>query len=277
MHLITCLALLTCLWLTAPLCAQSDTEQERSAATLKNGLAEAAKYEIRPATGDRTPALLNPVSVLKWQNTVNKSVHGNIFVWLKAGRPEAIASIYQFYSPKTSFEAEFQSLAVYPLQVQRDGVAVWSSKEAGVVLKPFNEDATPGDSKPQRLIAMRKLADRFTGNLVDWDKQSYRLRLMPKPLYRYESTDPEVLDGGLFSLTYTTDPEVLVVVEARKSPQGFRWMYGFGRMNVGEITVFEDEKTVWSAPRLEHPYHFPTGSYTLMKDLPLPETAVSPK
>lgn len=265
--------LLTILLLVTPLLAQEDTEQKRSAATLKNGLREAGKYDIRVPAGERPFAQLEPVSLLKWQNTVNKSVHGNIFLWLRAGRPVVIASIYQFYSPKQSFEGEFQSLSLGPLQVQREGVAVWSPKEAGVVLKPFEEDTAPSDSKPLRLIAMRKLAERFTGNLVDWDRQSYRLRLMPKPLYRYESTDPELLDGAIFSLTYTTDPEVLVLVEARKTAQGFRWMYGFGRMNVGDVTVYENDKMIWSAPRLESPYYYPQGSYTLMKDLPLPNSA----
>lgn len=262
---------LACPWLAvSQVHAQTETEQERSAETLKNGLIEAARYHIRPASGQSRAAQLHPTSLLKWQNTVDKSVHGNIFVWTSAGRPEAIASIFQFYSPKQEFAAEFQSLAVTPLDVQRDDVTVWSPDRAGVELKPFEDSSPPSSATGPRLIQMRQLADRFTGSLVDWSGETYRLRLMPKPLFRYASTDPAVLDGALFALTYTTDPEVLVVVEARQTASGYRWMYGFGRMNVGELKVFEQDMTIWEVPRLKDPFYYKSGTYTLFKDLSKP-------
>jgi hypothetical protein len=238
---------------------------------LKNGLLEATSYKIRHATANSPYAQLNSTSLLKWQNTVDKSVHGNIFIWTNAGRPEAIASIYQFYSPKVEFAAEFQSLSLRPLVVERNGKTVWTPQDPGVMLKPFDDEADPPASKAQRLTRMRQLVDRFTGGLTDWSGETYRLRLMPKPLFRYESTDPAVLDGALFALTYTTDPEVLVVVEARQTPMGYRWMYGFGRMNVGELKVFDGDQTIWNAERLEDPFLYVNGIYTLFKDLSLPQ------
>jgi hypothetical protein len=118
---------------------------------------------------------------------------------------------------------------------------------------------------------MRQLAEQFSVQITDWSNETYRLRLLPKPLFRYESTDPEVLDGALFAFTYTTDPEVLVMVEARKTDNGFRWMYGLARMNIGELRVSYRDKEIWKADRLEHPYFYKNGIYTLFMDLPLPK------
>jgi hypothetical protein len=118
---------------------------------------------------------------------------------------------------------------------------------------------------------MRTLADRFTVQLTDWSGETYRLRLLPRPLFRYGSPDSEVVDGALFAFTYTTDPELLVMVEARKSAKGVRWMYGHARMNIGELKVSYRGREVWTADRLEHPYFYKDGVYTLFKDLPLPK------
>lgn len=254
-----------------PVSAQPDDHRERTAATLENGKLEAALYVIRPAEDDRRPIQLNGESLLKWHNAVNQSVHGNIFVWTKAGRPEMVASIYQFYSPKVEFAAEFQSLSLGPLVIEKNGKEIWTPQEPGIVLKAFDDATVPSSSKPQRLIKMRQLADRFSVQLTDWSGETYRLRLLPTPLYRYESTDSQVLDGALFAFTYTTDPELLVMVEARQADNGFRWMYGHARMNVGELRVSYRDREVWKADRLAHPYFYKNGVYTLFMDLPLPK------
>lgn len=216
---------------------------------------------------------LNDESVLRWNNSVDQSVFGNIFVWTKAGRPEVVASIYQFYSPKTDFCAEFQSLSLDPLVVVKDGKEVWTPTEPGIVLKAFDGAAEPSPGKAPRLAEMRKLAGQLIVQLSDYSRETYRLRLLPRPLLRYGSADSDVLDGALFAYTYTTDPELLVMVEARKSDKGYRWMYGLARMNIGELKVTHGDREVWRAERLEHPYVYKEGIYTLFMGLPLPKGA----
>ena len=63
-----------------------------------------------------------------------------------------MASIYQFYSPKRDFCAEFHSLSLDPLVAVKNGKELWTPKEPGVVLKPFDDAAEPSPSKPQRLV-----------------------------------------------------------------------------------------------------------------------------
>jgi hypothetical protein len=39
---------------------------------------------------------------------------------------------------------------------------------------------------------------------------------LAQPLFRYESIDPDLVDGALFAFVTSTDPEALLVIEARK-------------------------------------------------------------
>lgn len=251
--------------------AQEETDRERAVETLEVGQMEAAQYSIRPAGDEVKPVELNRESLLRWHNSVNQSVFGNIFIWLKSGRPELVASIYRFYEPKVEFAAEFQSLSLAPLVMEKGGQEVWTPKEPGIVFEVFAGASPPSASKPQRLIEMRKLADQFSVQLTDYSGETYLLRLMPRPLVRYESPESEVLDGALFAFTYTTDPELLVMVEARKSDEGYRWMYGLARMNIGELKVTYRDREIWTADRLDHPYFYKDGVYTLFMGLPLPK------
>jgi hypothetical protein len=156
--------------------------------------------------------------------------------------------------------------------MQKNGKEVWTPKDPGIVLNAFVDAGEPPESKPQRLIKMRQLAEQFSIQLTDWSGVTYPLRLMTKPLLRYESTNPQLLDGALFAFTYTTDPELLVTIEARQTDGGFQWMYGHARMNVGELRVSYRDREVWRAERLEHPYKYKDGVYTLFMDLPLPKS-----
>ena len=67
--------------------------------------------------------------------------------------------------------------------------------------------------------------------LIKWREGSDReeLRLLPQPVYRYESEDPEVQDGGVFAFVQGTDPEVLLLLEAVRTEGGLVWIYGFVR------------------------------------------------
>ena len=67
---------------------------------------------------------------------------------------------------------------------------------------------------------MRDLAREFSGTTQDLEEHRWELRLLPQPLYRYESTDPDVLDGAVFAFVTSagTDPEAILVLEARKDP-----------------------------------------------------------
>src|SRR5262249_31713182 len=72
---------------------------------------EAAAYTIRLEGSDR-PLTFRPESVLTWSNPVMGTIYGEVFVWTADGRPEAVASLYRFYSGVPHRDNEFHSLAL---------------------------------------------------------------------------------------------------------------------------------------------------------------------
>jgi hypothetical protein len=61
---------------------------------------------------------------------------------------------------------------------------------------------------------MRGLTRDFSASTEDDEKRSWALRLLPRPLYRYESIDPNILDGALCSFVTSagTDPDALLIL-----------------------------------------------------------------
>ncbi len=80
---------------------------------------------------------------------------------------------------------------------------------------------------------------------------------MPQPLFRYESTEPAVLDGALFAFVTSTDPEALLVIEARThaAADGPVWDYAICRLTDLGLVVRHKGKEVFAAPLI--PYGSP--------------------
>src|SRR5206468_7915844 len=104
---------------------------------------------------------------------------------------------------------------------------------------------------------------RLPGHILasDLEEQS-ELRVLPTQLYRYPAAKAGVIDGGLFALVSEagTDPEVLLLIEAREEKGKVRWEYALGKFSDCEIHVSlkgkdGKEKEVFSSiPSEENPY-----------------------
>ena len=187
---------------------------------------EAAGYTIhRDASGKEKVELRNdPVYV--WTNPVRFGQDGAVFVWTCRGRAEVIGTIFSTpaIGPKV-ITHEFHSLATTVLDVTHEGEPEerqWKPSAPGITLLPIADAPAPAPSSARRLTQMRALTNEFTARSEDKQGQSWDLRLLPQPLYRYQSTDPEVLDGAVFSFVTSagTDPEILLIIEARRERKG---------------------------------------------------------
>ena len=100
---------------------------------------------------------------------------------------------------------------------------------------------------------MREMTRDFSATSEDLKGKRWELRLLPQPLYRYESTDPDVLDGAVFAFVTSagTDPEVILVIEARKPPGSDRppaWHYAIARFSDLRLWVRHKGREVFTAP-----------------------------
>jgi hypothetical protein len=241
----------------------TEAARAREAALITRKAAESYSITI----GSRVDAalVLEPKSLLQWSNPVSGSFHGSVFVWTSHGRPEVVASIYKWYSLTPHLGVELHSLASSPVQAVRDGQPEWVPNRAGVELKPIPGAPAPAGSPPQRLRQMRDLAKEFTASETDRNNVTRELRLLTQPLYRYQSTDPAVLDGSLFTFAEATDTEIIMLIEARRADGGFVWQYALARMNSVALRVLHRKGEVWSVPTISWEQTFdPREPYTLL-------------
>ncbi len=221
---------------------------EAARATESAAVAKTTAQAYRVTTGEagRTVLQLEPKSLLKWSNPVGGSFHGSVFIWTAQGRPEVVASIYKKYLPlPLHLGIEFHSLTEGPAKAERDGHAEWSPDRGGVEFRPVPGAPAPADTPARRLRQMRAIAPEFTSTKTDRKALARPLRLLTQPVYSFDSTDG---GGALFAFVEGTDPEVFLLIEARKSDTGPAWHFALARMNSVEFHVAHRGHEVWSVP-----------------------------
>ena len=229
----------------------------RAAETLRLAEQEAATFEFHLGTERTTKLKLHPQSILRWSNPVSGELFGEVFIWTANGRPEVVASLHKFYQNKRRhMSGEFHSLSLGHIVAMRDGQRVWFPTRAGVTLQPIRGTQPPGATAAQRVRQMRALARQFSAEATDRNDQSKKeqLRLLPKPIYRYQSTEPKVQDGAIFAFVQGTNPEVLLLIEARKTIDGHQWQYALVRFNSLALRASYKNQGVWSVPKLAPPW-----------------------
>ena len=226
-----------------------ESESERATAAAKLGRTAAEGYAFTVEGSRPIPLTLDAKPVLQWSNPVVGSIHGSVFVWNGKGRPQVLASIYKWYGPKHfHLGVEFHSLAEAPVTARNQGTVVWSPSKAGITFAPVPGAPAVGDTREKRLRQMRALAKEFVGTEVDREGQTRDLRLLTQPVYRYGGAEGPV-DGGLFAFVIGTDPEVVLLIEARPGADGTAtWQYAAARMNSTSLRLSHKGREVWSQP-----------------------------
>lgn len=234
--------------------ASSDAEdsppvEDNSTAALRITTDAAKLYEFGLATEPPRALDFHPTSVLRWSNPVAGEIYGNVFVWTIDGRPTVIGSIYQWYSPMTHGSHEFQSLATDPIIGKREGKDVWFSQQSGVQWHPIPDQPEVADSRLVRTRQSREMARRFQVRKTDREDVSRELRLLVQPLFRYGGDGSDVIDGSLHAFVQGTDPEVFLLIEARKVDGGAEWHYALARMNSVQFVARYQGEEVWRKER----------------------------
>jgi hypothetical protein len=230
-------------------------------------------YDVLPAADSTTP--LPPQPVLRWRNVVRgQEGEAMMVVWAHDGRPIAMASLYPWQGKMCH---EFDSLSRDHKLIARDkDKVIWSPATAGVEFKDVPASPKPAKMAAERLRQMKAIAERFKAKMTGWlgdNSDQEELRLLPRPLFRYDLTnakdrDPNLLDGALFAYAIGTDPEVVLVLEAVGTVEKADWQYALVRATSGGLEVKLDSEVVWTAkkgpanrdPTLPH--------FTMQRDLP---------
>ena len=108
--------------------------------------------------------------------------------------------------------------------------------------------STPSETARARLRQMRESARSFKVEFTNRKGEKEQLRLLTQPSYRYKSTDPTVLDGALFVFAQGSNPETVLLIEARQTNNGYRWQFAFARQTGHELNAFYKDRRVWNVP-----------------------------
>jgi hypothetical protein len=238
-------------------------------------LKEAAEYSLAVESAPNKPLELKKEPVFEWSNPARcGGQQGAVFVWLRDGRPAALGCIFSEPYPNLPGGGrkvihELHALDAEKLMVTREGVNRWEP-QAGLARTELADAGAPADTPAARLLQMRRLAQEFTGHSVDSEGKRWDLRLLPAPLYRYPAARTGAVDGAVFALVSNagTDPEVLLVIEAREDAGRKRWEYACGRFSDWELRVHRKGKEVWSSvPGPTNPVtHDPKHTYRVYPD-----------
>jgi len=240
---------------------------------------EAAGYDIYRDASRAEEVVLRKEPVYVWTNPTRAGGQdGAVFVWTCRGRAEVVGTIFSFPGRgKRTVDHEFHSLATTVLDVNRAGADVpaaktWTPRTPGVTLAAIPGAPAPARSPALRLAQMRELTRDFAGTTENRQEVRWELRLLTQPLYRYVSTDPDVLDGALFAFVTSagTDPEALLVLEARKAPGAGRptWHYAAGRYTDMALRMRHKGAEILAVPFLSGTR--PDDAYRVLEDRIIP-------
>src|SRR5258706_499522 len=130
---------------------------------------EAQTYSLAVESAPKKELELKKEPVFEWLNPARSDQQGAVFLWLREGRPAALACIFSHPHeklPGRQVMHELHALDPEKLLVKRDEYNQWKP-EAGLARKELPEAGAPGDTVGARLLQMKRLAQEFTGYSVD--------------------------------------------------------------------------------------------------------------
>jgi hypothetical protein len=211
------------------------------------------KYVFFRDADRNQPLTLAEKPVMKWANDNDWS--GDVFVWTWDDQPEVIGCILS--GPQAGNRRgviqEFHLLATEPIApADLQARSRWAPKD-GLERRPLDDVPEPAESAVTRLAQMRQILRDFSAHMDangEWE-----LRLLPQPLMRYQPKSGPVVDGALFTFVWTrgTDPELVLLLEYRKTKAGKAWFYAPVRFTTRALWLKRHEVEVWRSPFHQEP------------------------
>ncbi len=247
----------TFLGLTLASVCQADSDRSPQESPVKAWIelcsSRATDYEIFPTGKPQEEFKLLPKPVFHHSQPVRQGDIGAVYVWVRAdGRPAVIGALFacspSLRDGSRSVLHEMHSLADVPLTArwQRRGDSV----EVVLPWKPIPDAPVAGDTRSKRLRQARSLSRQFRGHSIDPKGGRWELRLISRPLYDYDAEGSDsILGGALFAFCQGTDTEIVLVLEARRTEEGYRWHFACADLSDYGLYLRLGDAEIWSSPR----------------------------
>lgn len=262
----------------AEVAAESPTDDNLAAkaepAPSLRELIDGAVRDVQIFADAKTERPARAVVAMRWANNARGSEDGTTVLYVHDGRPLAVACLYPW---EGKLVREFSALSLDRIVARRDGALIWQPREPGLKFADIPAAPAPEPKATQRLRQMKSLASQFQSTMLGWKADNTdreELRLLPRPLYRYEPTAGRVFDGAVFAFVMGTDPESLLLIEAAKQGDASHWQYAFVRRTSGQLEGRHRGQIVWRADRFPEMRNVYGPNFSVVSLLPpelLPE------
>lgn len=247
-------ALLLFLCLVAPLSAmaQEPSFEETAGEPTDRFREEALAYQFTYLASGKT-LTLQPQPVLHWSNPARNGEDGLVFLWTDDDKPCAIGTFFTFTSKdEVRRKQSFRVLTNGAIQATNAGREIWNPPKDSVEYRPLMDVPPPAPTPSQRNAQLRLLSRRFAVQLTLKNGRKEQCRLVPQPLYRYDSADMSQPAGAIFSFAVGTDPEALLILDRQNDESGKpRWHYAMVRFTFYPLEGFLDQQSVWKVDQSE--------------------------
>src|SRR5688572_14446943 len=98
---------------------------DQAAQSQKAAAAEVQRFAFGFADDREVKLKLHETPILRYTNPLRGEVHSALFVWTHEGRPEVVASISNWYTPRPYRGLAATSLSQGKLVGMRDGEEIW--------------------------------------------------------------------------------------------------------------------------------------------------------
>jgi hypothetical protein len=205
--------------------------------------------------------------LMRFNNRSLRNVDATLWGWSSGGRLVGVCKLIRmekFRPDEGPWLFCFTSLSPERVDAEFAVGHTFSAEKPGIELKKIEKGPVPGKSNPERLRQIKELASRFTATTTDYANHSEELRLLPRPIYRYQlpernkPADGELLDGAIFAMSIEgTAPTALVLIELHHRETGIpEWQFAVSHSTWAALSVKLDGREVWAKPVVVQP-----GSY----------------
>jgi hypothetical protein len=113
----------------------------------------------------------------------------------------------------------------------------------------LKDESRPADTPRGRALQLRAIARQFSATIINDPENNNReqMRLLPTPIFEYQSIEKRVVSGAVFGFAFGTNPDLLLLIELRKKePDQHEWWFATTRMTTGGLHLRWLDHEVWS-------------------------------
>lgn len=235
---------------TATTGALADEKVERRRAALLEQMRSLAEQtEVRYSKGKERPELLKS-PVFRYDDQPRQLTDATLWVWTDQNRPAAFLKVEAMDRGVKKWAFCFASASEQALTGEWPQAAKFHAKEPGAKFAKVPEADPVSDRGTERKRQLRSLSRNFSAQIAKdrGNRDTETMRLLATPIMEYVEPDSKLPLGAVIGFVSNgTNPDMLLMLEARKTADGVAWHFAPLQMTDGGITLSYGKNRIWQS------------------------------